>query len=514
MGLVVAAGVAASGVTLAAQPARAVELAQAVKATTYFVACNAPSNGAGTQSSPWNRLSAVSQHGSFSPGDRILLKRGTTCRGRLTPHGSGAPGAQIVIDAYGSGMLPTVAGGSTPNATGAIELHNQQYWTLQNLHVTNRGSAVNPSTYRSGVLVRNDKGGRLKGVVIRKLTIDHVWSNPGPKRHDYRSWGGISVLTTGWERDGFDGLQVMNNTIGKLGRTGIIVANSEFPHGADDGVRIAGNRISHVRGDSIILGGSRNARIDHNVSTHGGDLGACSVTQCGRRGGPTTASAAIWPILSKGVLIEKNEVHGEQSNSGDGEAFDIDRSASKVVLQHNYAHDNEGGGVMFCGASDSDVRFNVFENNGRAAVTFTCAPGSKKIRIYNNTIYQKRSVAASYVVITLNGFGVKGTRFFNNVVYSYGTSKYRWPGSVISSHNTFIGTHHASEPKGPGTSHAAPRLRAPGSGGVGFSSLKGYRLRTMSKLQRGSAIPKSASSDIFGKGVNTSAPIRGAASST
>jgi hypothetical protein len=44
-----------------------------------YVDCSASTNGAGTQSSPWNTLASVNAL-TFNPGDQILFNRGTTCR--------------------------------------------------------------------------------------------------------------------------------------------------------------------------------------------------------------------------------------------------------------------------------------------------------------------------------------------------------------------------------------------------------------------------------------------------
>ena len=100
-------------------------------ATSYYVDCSAATNGDGTQDSPWNALSSTNVI-SFGPGDQLLLKRGTTCQGALSPVGSGSSDATIVIDSYGTGAQPIIDGG-TSNA--AISLTDQQYWEIRNLEI-------------------------------------------------------------------------------------------------------------------------------------------------------------------------------------------------------------------------------------------------------------------------------------------------------------------------------------------------------------------------------------------
>src|SRR5438094_395662 len=73
--------------------------------STYYVDCRAPAGGDGSRTEPWNTLTTVNAH-TFVPGDRILFRRNTGCRGSLAPKGSGAEGSPIVVDAYGTGAKP------------------------------------------------------------------------------------------------------------------------------------------------------------------------------------------------------------------------------------------------------------------------------------------------------------------------------------------------------------------------------------------------------------------------
>jgi hypothetical protein len=347
-----------------------------------------------------------------------------------------------------------------------------------------------------------------------------VWSNPGGG--NARAYGGISVLSypRAHHKSSYDDVRILHNRINgtksdRVGRTGIIVSNAHYPKEYDSRVRIAYNSVRWVRGDSIVLMGVKGGRIDHNVSAWGGNFGSCPKSlHCGRMHGPSTASAGIWPVSSSTIVIEHNEVYGEHEGAGDGEGFDVDRSTKNVVIQYNYAHDNEGGGLMFCGAKDTSVRFNILQNNLRAAVKFTCATKVDDIRIYNNTIYQKRSVVASSVVRTLRGFGGTRIKFLNNIVYTWGPGHYTFPSKPVATYNTFVGTHHRTEPKGTGNSHRGPGLKNPGSGKAGMRTLGGYHLRSLRTAQKGHVLGTSAKRDFFGKRVNPKAPHRGASNTT
>ncbi|WP_375406724.1 right-handed parallel beta-helix repeat-containing protein [uncultured Amnibacterium sp.] len=482
--------------------------ASAAPAATHYVNCAAKTNGDGSsEAKAWNSISSVTKHGGFTAGDKILFKRGTTCKGQLAPTGSGTATARNVIGAYGTGARPTIAGGGTANNTGAVQIINQQYWTVQDLHITNATKSANPTTYRSGLLFFNSGVGRLAGLTAQRLWIENVRSNPG--NGNTRAYGGISALTFGTMKSGFDSLRILNNTVRNVSRTGIISSNAQYPKAYDKDTRIAGNTVSHARGDGIVLIGAQHGRIDDNVVANVGDLGSCA--HCGRYGGPSTASAGIWPSSARYITIDHNEVYGTRKAGGDGEAFDIDRSSRDVTIQYNYAHDNQGGGVLLTGARDSTIRFNILENNGQGALTFYGKAPSTNTSFYNNTVYLSKASKAKVV----RTFGaIKGSKvsFKNNLVYSYGAGQYQWPTKkVTTAANTLLGPLGVGRPRDAKTSFVNPGLKAPGTGKTGFKSLKGYKPKHPSSFKRGVAIPKSVKVDIFGKKINPAKPPRGAA---
>jgi Right handed beta helix region len=490
-------------------PAVGADVAQASTTKTtghaYYVDCSKKAVGTGSSGSPWSRLDTVNAHG-FAAGDSILLKRGTTCTGRLAPTGSGTKGHPIVLDAYGTGSLPTVRGGGTGSWTGAVQLVDQEFWTVRNLHVTNTDGKVLSEAYRSGVMVINDTGKHLHDITIERLTVDSVVSNMSSLYVGPRSFGGISVITQGGLYGGFTDLTVRNNTVSHVGRTGIVVSNNSYPVASDRGVRITGNHVSHVRGDGIILLGSRGGRVDHNVSAYAAEEWPCP--QCG---GVTrfTASAAIWTGSSDRVLIDHNEAYGTKWLGGDGEGFDVDSFATNTVVEYNYAHDNEGGGILFCGSTNAVARFNVFQNNKKSAIAFIGTAPAKNTKIYNNTLYAKKSLKAGNVR-TFNGLKGTGVRFYNNLVINYGQAGWTFPTKVWSRSNTFVGVRGHDEPHGKGDQHGTVDLQKAGAGTIGLATLKGYRPATATGVRVGHVLPKGTHLDFLGKKVSTKRPPRGA----
>jgi hypothetical protein len=133
--------------------------------TIYYVdAASGNDSAAGTTSATaWRTLDKVDAS-RFGPGDRILLHAGQKWTGQLWPKGSGADGQPIVIDAYGSGAKPEIDGGG--QVADAVRLHNQQYWDIRNLQVTNAkplGGGQPGTNLRDlrGIGISGDTGGQL-----------------------------------------------------------------------------------------------------------------------------------------------------------------------------------------------------------------------------------------------------------------------------------------------------------------------------------------------------------------
>lgn len=474
--------------------------------TSHYLDCSRHSGGDGGAATPWNSLSQADVY-PFSAGDRLLVKRGTTCHGRLAPIGSGSAARPIVVDAYGRGALPRISGDGTSSWQGAVQLTDQEYWTVRNLHVTNTDGKRASTSYRSGVLLLNDSDRQLRGITIEHLQVDAVVSNMSTTTAGPRSFGGISALTSGGVTGGFTGLTIRSNTVSHVGRTGIVVSNNAYPTGVDHAVRITGNTVSHIRGDGIVLLGSNAGRIDHNVSAFAAEEWPCS--DCGPIS-RFTANAAIWTGSSAHVRIDHNEAYGTSALGGDGEGFDVDSGATDTVVEDNYAHDNEGGGILFCGSTNATARFNILQNNGKSAIAFIGTAPARNTAIYNNTLYAAKAEHAGNVR-TFNGLQGTGVRFFNNLVYNYGQAGWTFPTHVTSSANTIVGTRGHDEPKGPGSSRVDPHLRKAGSGRTGTSSLGGYRPKRSASFPRGVAVPSPVATDLFGKRIDPKHPPRGAA---
>jgi hypothetical protein len=156
-------------------------------AASYYVDCAAGSDAnSGANTAPWKTLDKVNTS-QFRPGDRILLKSGCAWEGQLAPAGSGAEGAPIVIDRYGSGPRPRID--ARGKVEDALRLYNVEFIEVRNLELTNRGDDPAP---RRGVHIFLDNFGTARHIVVSNLYIHDV--NGTNQRKDN---GGIIFRTRG-----------------------------------------------------------------------------------------------------------------------------------------------------------------------------------------------------------------------------------------------------------------------------------------------------------------------------
>ena len=144
--------------------------------TVYYVdgLSGHDSNAGTSRNNPWRSLTKL-QGIEFKPGDKILLKADCQFAGQLHPKGSGSDGSPIVIDRYGEGANPIVAGEGKIENT--IRLDNQHHWEIRNLTVSNTdGGGWNDEgrTIRRAVYVTAEDSGDVAHIHLKGLEIRDV----------------------------------------------------------------------------------------------------------------------------------------------------------------------------------------------------------------------------------------------------------------------------------------------------------------------------------------------------
>lgn len=315
---------------------------------TYYVDCSLTSAGSGTLNSPWDNLAAVNQQ-SYSPGDTILFKRGTTCHGTLAPHRSGTAERPIRISAYGKGRRPQIV--AQPTSDAALRLFNQEYWEIDSLDLSH--------SHTFGVFVSGSKG-VLHHIYLRNLSIHDVLGD-GMKHKE----SGLLVISPGTTAQRFDDVLIDGVTAWNTTQwAGILVGGGDFgfppPETWSTHVVIRNSTVHDVQGDGIVLFRVRQGSIENSVAWNTG----MQVTET--MGTPN----AIWTWMCDQCTVSQNEAFLTDSPGVDGGAFDIDYGNTGNSVIDNYGHDTQGYCVAVFGAGfvtrQSVVRGNLCINNGRS----------------------------------------------------------------------------------------------------------------------------------------------------
>lgn len=431
-----------------------------VRAIFYYLDCSAETAGTGTSDAPWNSLASANGF-AFQPGDTLLLKRGTTCSGSLTPQGSGKAGAPITIDAYGSGARPIIDAGR--NEEG-IRLVNQDQWEIGNLEVMN-GDLF-------GVFVTAEPSQTaLNHLYFRNLDIHGAHHRSGAQGDSGELF--ISVVDATLLNDVLiDGVSVHDSTVSN----GIEVISGSYVQ-SSDGSKVLGTNLTiqnsssnNIYGYGVLVMQFENVLVQNNV-VH--DTGLCP--DCP---GPGSATVGIGLVICRHAIMQSNESYANQTHLPyDGGAFGLEDAIDSIV-QYNYGHDSMGYCIgHFAGPPletvNNTIRYNVCSNNGQngllsyqGEMTLGIVSGGNSFngaQIYNNTFFWNPPVNAPAIHAPSAVFGGTNPAFFqNNIVYSSVPNMIDAPGSLSLDHNIYWTT-----------SGSDPIWQVDGSTFTGFAAYQG-----------------------------------------
>jgi len=342
-----------------------------VSGTDYHIDCNSTTASEGTIDARWSDLQSASSI-TLEPGDRLLLRRGTTCIGMLKPQGSGAVDNRILIGAYGEGALPRIDAQGIHSA--AVHLDDMSHVVVRDLEITNPGNLSEP---HRGVYLTSTAA-VVTNVEIRDLYIHDVTGLVTFSGTAKRGGAIIADSSFVTPQTQFDGVLIENNRIEDVGRSGIYFdgtsagsgdrprASEEWPAGGQ-GVIIRGNILERLQGDAIVAHGTAGAIIEGNVVRVGNLAGRDWLSP------DRNCAAGIWTWNSINTLIQRNEVSGyrfgQSATDGcDGTGFDIDNEQEGTIIQYNYSHNNEGGFILLCSDDEphaAEVRYNLSVDDGK-----------------------------------------------------------------------------------------------------------------------------------------------------
>ncbi|WP_327667120.1 MULTISPECIES: LamG-like jellyroll fold domain-containing protein [unclassified Streptomyces] len=490
--LIAATGSAAAALGLVMLPATE---AHATTCTTYFVSSSSgsDSNDGCTSSTPWRTLTNVNST-TFTAGNQIQFQAGGSWTGELQPHGSGSSGSPIVISSYGSGAAPILNGGG---AAATILLTDQQYWTIQNLEITNPASSA---AVRSGIQLENDTSGTFNGIHIVNNNIHDVkglWTNSAGVQPS-RSSGIAFDVTDSNTTSAWNDVLLQGNTLTRTDAGGIYIGSLQgLNHNINtNNVVIDGNTITDAGGNDIVCVFCASPVIQNNVATDNGYR---------------YSGAGMWSGWTTNAVFQNNEVARQYRSFVDGQAFDIDNNTSGTVIQYNWSHDNPFGFTEWCcssgfAAKTSVIRYNISQNDGASNAIFPTMSGvdsGTTAQVYNNTIYMPRGNNGKITDGTPNST----VTFSNNIIYKLGTGGYSNTRTTWA-HNLFYGDHPSTEPSDSAKITSDPLFVKPGGGSAGRASAAAYKLRSGSPaFGAGAVIANNGSQDYFGNTVSSSTAL-------
>ncbi|KAL5353697.1 hypothetical protein ACLOAV_001737 [Pseudogymnoascus australis] len=443
-------------------------LARLCCGVSYFFDGSANHAGDGSQSHPYNNLTTISSF-TLHPGDKILLKRGSSIAGPLVLTSSGSASAPINIGAYGDAEQPKpkVVGGGL----STVLIQGASHVVVEDLEVTNPGD--NKSALR-GVYIYGYNSGNIRDVTVKNLYIHDVrgympsTSTGGAPVGKYANASGAIVIEAGGSTTPtyFTGINIQDNEIRSVDRQGIYTWSNwcqrtelaafwftlcTAPWHASSSLLVQRNRLYDIGGDGIVVKGNEGAIVRDNL-----------VVGFNKRS--KSPNAGIWTANSINSLFQYNTVSGGTTTS-DGMSYDVDHSTSGTVFEYNVSHDNEGGFFLLCPYDKPTTNFTIRYNlsvNDKTRIFQICDGALTGGKVYKNTIQIGSGI--SPVIVTEDTTDDLDVLFTNNIIRKEGSGRATWKledeyFSVVK--NSFYGPIDTYS-KASGSVTEAPGLAAPG----------------------------------------------------
>jgi hypothetical protein len=470
---------------------------------TYYVNSHTgrDSNPGTSADSAWQSLDKMNSH-IFSPGDSLLLARGSQWNGQLLPKGSGYTGLPIYIGSYGSGTRPRIDAGGKEKA--GLLLHNVTFWEINGLEITNTDGSDGDQGELFGIYVLADEGeGTFEHIYINDCYIHDINGHVEGKKR-----GGIHVHIKSLEASIFHDLRITNNRLNRIGGVGIgnasdcgrieFHADDETLHNLWTGVYVAHNHIDHTGRNSIIARVSKDAIYEYNVMANSSRH---------------STGHSIFCFNTYNIKIQYNEAYGNVGEGGmDRGGFDADYNCVNTYIQYNYSHDN----LWFCGIMKREnrnvvIRYNISQNDrqGIYFYGFDNESVARNIHIYNNTHF----VSSEYnVEVFPEDRTPVNTRFENNIFHFEGNGSWGPHSEGVSvqfNGNLYYNIDPHPSDTDPVTTN--PDFTNPGTAGTGIETVSGFQLRSSSPaIDRGIKITDHGGIDFWGNSLYTRDPDIGA----
>ena len=510
----------------------AAAISAAAQQKTYFVSPGGNDAATGLSvAQAWKTIDKVNSV-VFQPGDRILFEAGKTFFGQLMPKGSGTDEAPILLSTYGGEARAVINFGAAEGA--GILLEDVDHWEVTRMEVVSY-EPYKIGIGRQGIVVRISKPGSSDHFVIRDNYIHDIWGQLGGNGR-YQGYNSSAILvqtarmaggmavTGNAEPTVINDVLIEGNKIERVDKCGIVC------RGARNNVVVRRNWMDNLGGDGIFVNGPYRGLIEYNYIRR----------SCMRSGDPNLPGddgwwphvAACWIQNTEETIMQFNEVYdtGRNLHNGDGFAYDFDFNCKRCIAQYNYSQNNHGLMLLMYNIFENETRYNISENDHTHLVQMQGPIEGDKSLVYNNVFYIDYGMADIDYFLTRKPEEL-GAKFYNNIFYATGQGRFRSvysdgdtavrkfdeelkpdlpPGSIFL-HNCYFGPWKNGIPDDPEALVADPKFVAPGTGGEGLATLKGYMLRPDSPcINTGMYVPNNGGRDFFGNPVNDGHPDYGA----
>jgi parallel beta-helix repeat protein len=467
-------------------------------ATSYYVdSQNGNDSNSGTSpTSPWRSLAKVSAS-NFSPGDSILLRRGSIWREQLNFPSNGSAGAAIVIDAYDKGDLPLISGADMIPPASWTQGSSPQFWQTQISTQPNvvlfdgaKGHKKNSSTeltapldwfYSSGTLyifsIQNpssayarpgiEVGARPIGLNLTGksyITVRNI-AVSGANAIPYGEGAGIWAITNHLEGPTPGNLDISSVVVYGGAGDGIHVENAEHCVIDSNLVRDnegAGIKLNHSNEKFPVTSGSIINNEVHNNSFNGIFVVGCPRNETCRsvlhRDGLVVTGvkitgnrvynngAGIYLHETNNSLVANNVAYDNNDTSRRGEGYCVGISGSSSnIVEKNECYRARLSGIELSidtgrppfGSSDNIIRYNVVHDDGNHGIFSNYVPSQNNKIIYN-LVYNHPQGAC--IMANYEGHEIYNNTCYNNRIgiHLYISATTRETGNIHVKNNLFI----------------------------------------------------------------------------
>jgi hypothetical protein len=330
-----------------------------VSAASYYVSTTGNDANPGTIDQPWKTITRVNT-ASFSPGDKILFKKGETwaTNATLTIKSSGKSGNPIIFDAYGTGPAPRIIN-SAANSVG-IYADNV---TFQNFYVFS-----DPITGGNGITA---EGGH--DIAIQNCEVAGA------------RWYGI--LVNGYGDVVYD-IIIIGNTVHDSVGSGIVIEQWVDKTNPPKNVVVTGN---------TTYSNGTNVYADHGMYINAmGGIVANNISY-------DNSGAGIKNQSSSNIIWERNLMYAT-TQGVQNYGFFVDRNAlflknEKNIFRNNVIFGNQVGIYINDGVNGNNVYYNnTILNSSNSAKTWGFSieadMGSTNQVFKNNVFLQDTSIVS------------------------------------------------------------------------------------------------------------------------